>query len=81
MRTTVTIDDDVAALLEAERQRTGETFREVLNRLLRKAVHRSGAVTGPDLPLLTGRPRVDITDVSAVLGHLDDERVRERRSV
>jgi hypothetical protein len=29
--------------------------------------------------LLPGRPTVDITDVSAVLGDLDDERVLDRR--
>ena len=27
MRTTVTLDDDVAALIEGERARTGESFR------------------------------------------------------
>ena len=34
MRTTVTLDDDVAALIESERARTGESFRDALNRLL-----------------------------------------------
>lgn len=81
MRTTVTLDDDVAAFVEDERRRTGETFREALNRLLRRAAgQRSGPpVRSVPLPLLGGRPRLDITDVSAVLGALDDERALERR--
>lgn len=79
MRTTVTLDDDVAAFIEDERRRTGETFREALNRLLRRAAHRPGPVPAVPLPRLAGRPRLDITDVSAVLGELDDERAVERR--
>ena len=76
MRTTVSIDDDVAALLEAERRRTGETFRETLNRLLRRAV-RADTATPPPLPLIPGRLTMDISDVSAVLAELDDDKARE----
>ena len=35
MRTTLSIDDDVAALLEQEVQRSGESFKGTVNRLLR----------------------------------------------
>lgn len=38
MRTTVTIDPDTAALLQAEIARTGLPFKEVLNRAVRKAL-------------------------------------------
>ncbi len=75
MRTTVSIDDDVAALLEAERKRAGETFRETLNRLLRRAV-RTNTGTPPPLPLLPGELLVDISDVSAVVTELDDDKDR-----
>lgn len=34
MRTTLTIDDDVAALLEAERRRSGESLKSQINALL-----------------------------------------------
>ena len=71
MRTTVSIDDDVASLIEAERRRTGDTFREALNRLLRRAVHRDEPP--PPLPILPGALRVDIADVSAVLSDAEDE--------
>ena len=35
MRTTLTLDDDVAALLQNEAQRAGEPFKQVVDRLLR----------------------------------------------
>ena len=35
MRTTVTIDDDIAHLLEAEIRHSGATFKDALNRYLR----------------------------------------------
>ena len=35
MRTTLTLDDDVAAKVKALCRRTGESFRLVLNRMLR----------------------------------------------
>ena len=35
MRTTLTLDDDVARLLEKETRRTGASFKEVVNRFLR----------------------------------------------
>ena len=35
MRTTLTLDDDVAAKLEAEARRTGLSFKETVNSMLR----------------------------------------------
>lgn len=35
MRTTLTIDDDVATLVEQEVQRSGDSFKGTVNRLLR----------------------------------------------
>ena len=73
MRTTVTLDDDVAALIESERARTGESFRQAINRLLRRSVRKAGTTAEP-LPLLPGRPVVDVSDVSMVLSTLDERR-------
>ena len=57
MRTTLTIDDDVAALIERERRRTGETRREVTNRLLRQGLQRGRARRRPvELPILLAAP-------------------------
>ena len=35
MRTTLTIDDDIAALVEQEVRRSGDSFKGAVNRLLR----------------------------------------------
>jgi hypothetical protein len=35
MRTTLTLDDDVAKMLEKEVRRTGDSFKEVVNETLR----------------------------------------------
>ncbi len=78
MRTTVTLDDDVAALIESERTRTGESFRTTINRLLRRSSRPDSLVEPGPLPVLAGRPILDISDVSALLATLDDERRAER---
>lgn len=81
MRTTLTIDDDVASLVERERQRTGETLRQVTNRLLRQGLQRGRAQPSRvELPKLPGRPRVDITDTSAVLADADDDHLAAKDS-
>ena len=78
MRTTVTLDDDVAALIESERARTGESFRTAINRLLRRGARQVSPTGSAPLPVLPGRPALDIADVSALLAALDDERRAER---
>jgi negative regulator of replication initiation len=78
MRTTITLDDDVAALIESERARTGESFRTVVNRLLRRGARPAPTGPAPPLPELPGRPILDVSDVSAVLAALDDERRAQR---
>jgi len=78
MRTTITLDDDVAALIESERARTGESFRSAVNRLLRRSARAAGPLVPSVLPELPGRPLVDVSDVSALLAALDDERRAQR---
>lgn len=78
MRTTVTLDDDVAALIENERARTGESFRAAVNRLLRRGARAGPPAASPPLPRLPGRPILDVSDVSALLAALDDERRAQR---
>ena len=80
MRTTITLDDDVAALIDAERARTGETFRDAVNRLLRRGARLGPPPAPRPLPVVPGRPLLDISDVSAILADLDDER-RARRGL
>jgi hypothetical protein len=38
VRTTLTIDDDIAVLVEQERRRSGESFKSTVNGLLRQGL-------------------------------------------
>jgi hypothetical protein len=38
VRTTLTIDDDIAVLVEQEVRRTGDSFKGTINRLLRRGL-------------------------------------------
>ena len=78
MRTTITLDDDVAALIESERARTGESFRAVVNKLLRRSVRAATPPVPRALPEVPGRPILDVSDVSVLLAALDDERRAQR---
>jgi hypothetical protein len=54
MRTTLTIDDDVAQLLQREMARKGLTFREIVNTSLRRGLSLEQAV--PKVPAVKVRP-------------------------
>ncbi|MDE3104419.1 MAG: hypothetical protein KGK08_04520 [Acidobacteriota bacterium] len=47
MRTTLTLDDDVAALLEQEVKRSGEPMKQTVNRLLRSGLHQAAKPVMP----------------------------------
>jgi len=48
VRTTLTLDDDVAAKLRAEARRSGEPFKQIVNRVLRTGLNaRSLAASFP----------------------------------
>jgi hypothetical protein len=52
MRTTLTLDDDVAAKLRAEARRLGRPFREVVNDALRRGLlSRSGRGARAPIPI------------------------------
>lgn len=55
MRTTLTIDDDVAKELKAETRRSGQTFKDVVNLVLRRGL-RSGQKPEPRLPRFKVQP-------------------------
>ena len=75
MRTTLILDDDLAVQIDRERRRTGETFPEAVNRLLRRGLQRQARKV--ELPVLRGRPRIEVTDVSSVLAEDDDAHLRD----
>jgi hypothetical protein len=75
-RTTLTLDDDVAAKLDRESRRSGESFRATVNRVIRHGLHAAQSsqarkpfrVRGRKLGL---RPGVELDDIGALLDRLD----------
>jgi Arc/MetJ family transcription regulator len=77
MRTTVTLDDDVAAELERLRRDGNRTFKDVVNDTLRAGLRPAPAHPVERVQYTQPRPlgaRVDVSDASAVLAMLDDEK-------
>jgi len=76
MRTTLNLDDDVAARLVEHARRDGRSVSSAANKLLRAALRDSEGPT--TLPVYepevfdTGTPLIDVTDVGASLEVLDD---------
>lgn len=76
MRTTLTLDEDIAAKLKIEMQRRGATFKETVNDFLRRGLEAPRAeeqarpfrVEPRDLGL---RPGVRLDDVAGLLDALD----------
>jgi hypothetical protein len=77
MRTTLTLDDDVAAKVQAEARRAGEPFKQVVNRLLRVGLQSQARLKA--LPPFTLKPRnmelrpgVNLDDVWGLIELMDE---------
>lgn len=77
MQTTVTLDEDVKALLTHAAQRSGKSLEAALNDTVRKALAPSAAVADVSPPVWPtfrmGPPLVDLTKANALAGELEDE--------
>jgi hypothetical protein len=75
MRTTLNLDDDVAARLADVARRSGRSLSRVANEALRaglRDLQRRPAAGPYDPPVLdTGAPLLDVTDVAQALERLD----------
>lgn len=78
MRTTLTLDEDIAAKLKAEARRTGRPFREVVNDTLRRgflarrdAAAASGTFRIQPRDLGDLRPGVSLDNVSDLIEQLE----------
>ena len=83
MRTTVTIDPDVQALLRKAMRERGEPFKQVLNEALREGLR--GAQRKPAKPFRQrsfelGKPLVDLTKALSLAAELDDSSTVSRVS-
>lgn len=73
MRTTFTLDDDVAAAIEALRKAEGIGPSEAVNRLIRRALAARPERAPYEHHTTSMGARVDVTDIGAVMDLLDDE--------
>jgi hypothetical protein len=75
MRTTITLDPDTAAKVKAEMRRTGLTFKEVVNTLLRQASGQEKSTTKKPFkvkPFLSGeRPGFDYDNIGELLEQIE----------
>ncbi len=72
MRTTFTLDDDVAAAVERIRREEGAGLSQVVNRLIRRSLSQSIPRTQYEHESADVGLRVDVSDIGAVLDLLDD---------
>jgi hypothetical protein len=76
MRTTLTVDDDVATALKRLERESGRSFKETVNDVLRRGLNPQAAhVTDSGLPLLDLRPRpgVNLGDAMGLLREMEAE--------
>ena len=83
MRTTLTIDDDLATLLHDQARRSGRTFRDVVNEAIRDGLLRSETESPciPPVHDLGIRPGVDLTKALQLVGQLEDEEVVRKMEI
>lgn len=77
MRTTVTLDPDVARLLEEAQHRSKRPFKQVLNDAVRAGLNRPAARVPAfkQRVFSLGRPKVDLTKAGAIAAELEDQEV------
>ena len=77
MRTTVTLDADVQALLKKAMRQQDTSFKQALNDAVRKGLGPRAAKAGNKPFAFTtykmGRPLVDLTKANALAGELEDQ--------
>jgi hypothetical protein len=76
MRTTVTLDPDVQALLKEAAHRSGKPFKATLNDAVRAGLrpHREAQAAVPAWPVFDmGQPLVDLTKAMPLADQLDNQ--------
>lgn len=75
MRTTVTLEPDVEALLAKAMRERGISFKEALNSAVRKGLGVDVRVDYAFATYAMGTPRVDLLHASRVASDLEDEEI------
>ena len=85
MRTTLTIDDDVAARIEQRRRRDGQSLKQVVNALLREGLRGGQGTSGSrkyrtTTHALRMRPGFDAAKLNQLVDELETDGYREREA-
>lgn len=79
MRTTVTLEPDVEALVKRAMRERGLTFKEVVNEAIRAGMGTSPTGGRPSLPVHDmGEPLIDVTKALRLASELEDQELAER---
>ena len=84
MRTTLTLDDDLARLLKQRAQQTGRPFKQVLNECLRAGLEQAGNVPIARpyrlSPVAMGEPArgIDLDHALQLAGKLEDDELARK---
>lgn len=78
MRTTVTLDPDVAAVVRRAMQQRGKTFKEVVNEALRTGLSQRPAEPFQTPTFNTGKPLVDLDKALKISSILEDDALRRK---
>lgn len=85
MRTTVTLDDDVAAKLKEEARRNKTSFKEVLNSSVRRGLRARAPESAEPYRIssrsMRARPGVDLDRALALAGELEDAEILRKLSL
>jgi hypothetical protein len=78
MRTTLTLDDDLAELLKRRARERGITFREAVNRIIRAGIGKASATGRHPAPKTVShsfgfRPAIDIDKLAQLADELEAE--------
>lgn len=81
MRTTLTLDDDLASRLKQLAHERDVPFKQVVNEIIRQGLERAEATEAYELPTFyMGVPLMDLTKAAQLADALDDEhRIRNMR--
>lgn len=78
MRTTLTLDDDLAMMLKQKAEETGRPFRAVVNDAIRHGLDADEAVVSEDFeiprPVSMGPPLMDLSQAIHILDEEYDEK-------
>jgi hypothetical protein len=79
VRTTVTLEPDVEALIRVAMRERGLTFKEAVNEAIRAGMTAPSPAARPPLPAHDmGEPLVDVTKALRLAGDLEDQELADR---